>query len=341
MHNSAETPTVSVVIPIYKVERYLAQCVESVLSQSFRDLEVVLVDDGSPDNCPQIADDFAARDPRVTVIHQENQGLSGARNSGLRCARGRLVAFLDSDDYWEGEESLAQCVAAFDERPELDVLFLDCVRLYESTGLRTPGDPLWDRDELHGVSQEKMMHYMVRIGNVRPTAWGKVIRREFLIDHHLFFKEGIYSEDFEWFLRLIEQPAIHGYIPLSSYVYRMSRLGSITQTIGRANVQDILDTVIAASRRMLASESSRGFKQDFLSYCCHLFMMALALCPRLPRTDWDSLRPGFEQGRFLLSHVGYPNCRAIALLAKVVGLDATARLLHTYLAMRARWGGGR
>lgn len=337
MHSRADSPTVSVVIPIYKVERYLAQCVESVLSQTMRDLEVILVDDGSPDACPQIADEFAARDPRVTVIHQTNQGLSGARNSGLRRARGRLVAFLDSDDFWEGEDSLAHCVAVFDANPNLDVLFLDCVRLYESNGLRTPGDPLWDPAALHGVTQAQILRYMVRKGNVRPTAWGKVIRREFLIDHELYFKRGIYSEDFEWFLRLIEQPAIYDYLPLPIYVYRMSRPGSITHTMGRPNVDDILNTVLGASRSMQASALSIDFKQDYLSYCSHLFVMALALCPRLPRADRNALQSRLAEGRFLLAYDDYPNGRAISFLAKTVGFSATAWILHTYLMVRSRW----
>ena len=91
-------PEISVIVPVYKVETYLNSCVDSILNQSFSDLELILVDDGSPDNCGAICDEYAGKDSRVRVIHQENQGLSCARNRGIDAARGRFLCFVDSDD---------------------------------------------------------------------------------------------------------------------------------------------------------------------------------------------------------------------------------------------------
>lgn len=91
---------ITVIIPVYKVEAYLTACVESVLGQTYENFELILVDDGSPDNCPQMCDAFAARDSRIRVIHKENGGLSSARNAGIEIARGEYLAFLDSDDLW-------------------------------------------------------------------------------------------------------------------------------------------------------------------------------------------------------------------------------------------------
>lgn len=91
---------ISVIIPVYKAEPYLAACVESVLAQTYQDFEIILVDDGSPDNCPRMCDEFAARDSRIRVIHKENGGLSSARNAGIEAAKGEYLAFLDSDDLW-------------------------------------------------------------------------------------------------------------------------------------------------------------------------------------------------------------------------------------------------
>lgn len=93
-------PLISVIIPVYKVEDYLTACVESVLAQTYQNFEIILVDDGSPDNCPQMCDEFAARDSRIRVIHKPNGGLSSARNAGIDGAKGEYLAFLDSDDLW-------------------------------------------------------------------------------------------------------------------------------------------------------------------------------------------------------------------------------------------------
>ena len=90
---------ISVIVPIYKVEKYLHKCIDSILAQTYTNLEIILVDDGSPDNCGKICDEYAAKDSRIKVIHQPNGGLSAARNAGLDIATGDYIGFVDSDDY--------------------------------------------------------------------------------------------------------------------------------------------------------------------------------------------------------------------------------------------------
>ncbi len=90
---------VSVVVPVYKVEKYLDRCIESIVNQTYRNLEIILVDDGSPDNCPQMCDEWSSKDNRIKVIHKENQGAGIARNAGINIAQGEYICFIDSDDY--------------------------------------------------------------------------------------------------------------------------------------------------------------------------------------------------------------------------------------------------
>ena len=92
-------PLISVIVPVYRVEEFLPRCVDSLRAQTYENLEIILVDDGSPDHCPEICEKYAARDVRIRVIHQENRGLSGARNAGIDAAAGEYLAFVDSDDY--------------------------------------------------------------------------------------------------------------------------------------------------------------------------------------------------------------------------------------------------
>ena len=97
---------ISVIVPIYNTEKYLARCIESILCQTYTNLEIILVDDGSPDSCPRICDEYAEKDERIKVIHKPNGGLSDARNSGLKIANGEYVIFLDSDDYYNNTKFL-------------------------------------------------------------------------------------------------------------------------------------------------------------------------------------------------------------------------------------------
>lgn len=96
-------PEISIIVPVYKVEKYLDRCIESIRKQTFKDFEVILVDDGSPDRCPELCDAWSRRDSRIRVIHKENGGLSSARNAGLEAARGSYIGFVDSDD-WVAED---------------------------------------------------------------------------------------------------------------------------------------------------------------------------------------------------------------------------------------------
>lgn len=104
--NVNKKPRISVIVPVYNVEAYLEKCIKSIQNQTLREIEIILVDDGSPDNCPQICDQYAESDERIHVIHQKNKGVSAARNAGLRLAQGKYIAFIDSDD-WVAPEYLS------------------------------------------------------------------------------------------------------------------------------------------------------------------------------------------------------------------------------------------
>lgn len=101
---------ISIIIPVYKVEKYLSRCVDSILSQSFSDFEMILVDDGSPDNCPKICDEYAENDSRIKVIHKQNGGLSSARNAGLEICTGDYIFFIDSDDFLADKNVLSDFI---------------------------------------------------------------------------------------------------------------------------------------------------------------------------------------------------------------------------------------
>ena len=105
---------ISVIVPIYNVEKYLDKCVDSIINQTYKNLEIILVDDGSPDNCPKMCDDYAKKDSRIKVVHKENGGLSDARNAGMKVATGEYVSFIDSDD-WIDLETFSISMAKIEE----------------------------------------------------------------------------------------------------------------------------------------------------------------------------------------------------------------------------------
>lgn len=159
---------ISIVVPVYGVEKYLCKCLNSIAEQSYRNLEIILVDDGSPDGCGEICDQYALKDERFIVLHQENMGLSGARNAGIALATGRYIGFVDSDDYIDCDMYECLCRAIEEQRADIAVC-----------GYRTVGS----RSEEHpGKAQCLTMDQALRklIGNkeIQSYAWNKLYKRE-------------------------------------------------------------------------------------------------------------------------------------------------------------------
>ena len=116
----------SIIVPVYKTEQYLTRCVESILGQTFSDIELILIDDGSPDRCGEICDTFAKKDSRVKVIHKNNAGVAAARNDGLRIANGKYVTVVDSDDYLD--QNMYQNILEIVQKYDSDVVMCDCIK---------------------------------------------------------------------------------------------------------------------------------------------------------------------------------------------------------------------
>lgn len=180
-------PLFSIIVPVYKVEAYLDKCVRSLTEQTYRDIEIILVDDGSPDRCPQMCDTYAERDERITVIHQKNGGLSAARNRGILAARGEYILFLDSDDYI----TLDACerLVPFVEK-NYHIVIGDGIPTGGAKRLAHGSLPIGQvttgKDYLKKAMQQDKMPMPV---------WLCVYQRAYLLENNLLFKEGILHED--------------------------------------------------------------------------------------------------------------------------------------------------
>lgn len=255
MDKNSTHPLVSVIIPVYKVESYLRQCVDSVLAQTYTDFEIILVDDGSPDGCPAICDEYAAKDSRVKVMHKENGGLSDARNVGIKGAKGEYLLFLDSDDYLDTEFKYINAVIDFILSTRLDVYFLRSIQ-------EIPSHSHWTTKYVCTVHSRKRFLLRTFFSVPYQAAWLFIVKRAFIVDGNLFFKKGILHEDEEWMPRiLLENRCPVGIISLPLYVYRKERPGSIVNTRSEKSVSVKADFIIqfAALYKTLADPYEKKF----------------------------------------------------------------------------------
>ena len=216
-------PEISVIVPVYKAEDYLHACVDSILSQTVSDFELILVDDGSPDGCGAICDDYAARDSRVRVIHQENQGQAAARNHALSIARGEWVCFVDSDDAVHPQmlERLGQAAAESGAAMSM-CRMLEAPEMPED--FSSPVEVSW---ELLSMEEESLVALFDAGDYPGWVACAKLIRRE-LVQSHLFCPGRGY-EDNEAVCHWIYGAKTVASIPHSLYFYRTNP-GSTTQS---------------------------------------------------------------------------------------------------------------
>ena len=213
---------ITVIVPIYKVEPYLDRCVESIVCQTYPNLEILLVDDGSPDACPALCDAWAARDPRVRVIHKPNGGLSDARNAGLAVATGEYIGFVDSDDWVEPR----MYELLYDALTDTGADIAEAER--DNFGEDRPATP-WqgDKPACATATAEEAISELMRDGRFRQTVWNKLYRRELLREQP--FAVGKTNEDEFWTYRIFGNARKLVKLDAALYHY-YCRPGSIIQS---------------------------------------------------------------------------------------------------------------
>jgi glycosyltransferase involved in cell wall biosynthesis len=240
---------VSIVIPVYKVEKYLSECLDSVIVQTYSDLQIILIDDGSPDNCGAICDEYVAKDDRITVIHSENGGLSAARNRGLVLCEGKYVFFVDSDDFLE--PNAVELLVQTAESNRLDVLLYDAISFDETNDdvLESEINKYIRKNNYSAVRTGAQM-FLDMLGNdeYRSPVQYYFYNREFLTNHLLTFHEGILHEDEEFnFFALLKAKRVK-HIPGVLYHHRF-RADSI---MGTKSTQRNIDSCYEIIRQFMA-----------------------------------------------------------------------------------------
>ena len=223
-------PKVSVIVPIYNVEKYLEKCINSLLSQTLEDIQIILVNDGSKDNSGNIAKEYEKNNKdRVIYVEKENGGLSDARNYGLKYATGDFIAFLDSDDYIEKNAYEEMYNKAIEENSD----YVECDFIWEFPNkIRV--------DKQYPYKNKKEMLSFVRV-----VAWNKLIKRQLIIDNNLEFPKGLRYEDVEFTYKLIPFINKFAYVdkPFIHYVQREGSIANV-QNERTAEIFNVLDNVI-------------------------------------------------------------------------------------------------
>lgn len=220
---------VSVIVPVFKVEPYLAKCIDSIICQTYSNLEIFLVDDGSPDRCPQICDEYAQKDSRIKVIHKNNRGLSSARNAALDCFKGDFVCFIDSDDYIE--PNYVETLLTLQRKNNADLVICEYDYAERDGSLYEHKKIPWNRSITHKDFWNLFCDSDYRIFSA--VAWNKLYRAK--IFDHVRYLQGKCMEDNFIIKSVIEECDVI-YVTNQSLYYYVQRPDSI---MGRFSIKHL------------------------------------------------------------------------------------------------------
>lgn len=258
-------PEISIIVPIYNVEKYIHRCIDSILSQTFSDFELLLIDDGSPDRCGEICDEYAKKDHRIRVIHKENGGLSDARNTGLDIAKGNYFSFIDSDDFIEIDfykELLEAC-----KKNEADISMCGRYNVYDEkkkVGFAFGGQKIWNSKEAIGN--------LLIWNNIDSSACDKLFKK------HLFngirFPIGRYNEDIYIMTNILNKASKIVHVGKAMYYYYHRKESITTESFSERKL-DLLDASQQISDFININYPDLNEKSDSFYFNSIIFLYSL------------------------------------------------------------------
>lgn len=265
---------VSIIIPVYNVEEYIEECLNSVVNQTYKKLQIIVIDDGSTDNSGDVCKKFEALDSRLEIIYQENMGVSAARNKGLSFAKGEFITFIDSDDYVEDDyiETLLKEVECINDDKTTYEIDMVCCNIPKIKGIA------------HSTIKEK--YDMAKVFKESGYTWGKLIRRDCIKSE--FNREIKYAEDYAFYINLLDNLNIIRFKEYFGYHYRIRR-GSLSvkdkgevPTIKEFNNKCTFLNVKPWEDN-ITCESSKETKQVIKDHCFYIYTLLMLLGYRLKK----------------------------------------------------------
>ncbi len=327
-------PLFSIIIPVYKVEQYIDECVKSVLNQHFDDFEIILVDDGSPDNSPAICEAYAATDTRIKVIHKENGGLSDARNVGINAANGTYLLFLDSDDYWNDVDFLTYLSNFIEKEQTIDVINYGFVKYYPLSNQYIPDKRNFSIIKNSTYTNKEYCKKLLQNDLFIACAWNKCINREFICKHELFFEKGLRSEDMDWCGNILFHVPQMTCIDKQPYVYRQQRIDSITNTVNQSHLYDIVKMINTALTKATYLNSEDKF--NYLSFFAVQYLTLLFNLMELNIEDAPQLSKEVYELRSILKYDLNPKVKIANRFMKIFGYKTMAKVLRIYVLKKKR-----
>jgi len=326
LNNNEKEIMLSFIIPVYNVEKYIRECVESILQQITDECEIILVNDGSTDSSGDICSQYAENDMRIHVINKENGGLSSARNAGLTIAKGKYITFVDSDDKVFAN-SISK-ILTWIKSGGTDLCFLKVAKLY-------PDGTMQDMDEGIYASQfqfgnrKEAIKYLASRSKFPGSSCAKLFRRDFLLTNNLHFPyDRRYSEDLGFMGDCILYARSFDALDIPYYQYRQNRQGSITNKITSKNFYDLFKFITESAEKLTIHTKAKNFtSKSVMAFVAYEYSVLLYLYQFIAKKDKGRALKRLEEYKWVLNFAGCKKIKIISYLCKIFGIRSTSLIL--------------
>lgn len=330
------TPYFSIIVPVYNVEKYIKKCIYDIQKQTFKNFEIILVNDGSTDRSKEICEGFAQNDSRIIVLNQDNKGLPSARNTGLKKSQGKWIIFIDSDDRI-GPKNFLSVIYRATKDEKSDVITYGCkqIREIDKAVIRKMYGNMGTMNRFS--DKEEKTWWCVKTGNMSISAWTHACSKKFLEDHVLFFDESLKtSEDIEWYFRVLScAPRVKG-ISGTPYQY-LVRENSICTKERTTRFWKYREKAIrSAMESIRMSKEDLEFKHILYGALAYQYYIQLADIENEPNreTRLEAYRRT-EDFRWLQRYRGDKKTNIARLTIRILGVRQGAKLLNRYMRWNA------
>lgn len=306
---------ISIVIPVYKVEQYLDRCVNSLVNQAYKNLEIILVDDGSPDNCPKMCDEWAKKDERIKVIHKENGGVGSARNEGIKRAEGDYITFVDSDD-WVNDD-FSKALELVNLRTDLDMISFGYIKNKQKKNI-------FDNLEFNIQNNEEFVKYYSLKNDL--LCWNRIIKLNTLKQNKIYFgingKGQDMGEDFEWIFRVSLECKKVLMTDIAYYVYFLNE-SSATQTPNLKKIIAHFENMQSVVNQLELRKFTKQQKGKILSNIFEVNYAFLKISSKLSKLDRKEFVRVYKNYKKLFVKPQRFKLKLVWLILKLFGVKFT------------------
>lgn len=325
-------PKISIIIPVYNSEKYILECIQSLTEQTYENIEIILVDDGSKDRSPAICDDCANKDTRIKVIHKLNGGTSSARNAGLEVATGEYITFMDNDDYWNRKNCLEQVVVCLNES-NADILMHDCFVYWMDNNITiAPSNTCRRSGVVHKTALEALKH-IISHGGINRCVWSKIIKTSLIREHGLCFPEGMRNEDTRFVGQLLLYATSYDWFDDSFYVYRKGHESAQTTSgITCKLLKDLKIICVEYINYVIENIKDSEYQKILFAYIAYPYCVWMGQSVMVAdRKKILADRKKMKEYSYILKYNIDPSVKKVAFVFKILGFDLTSRLLGYYI----------